>query len=127
VDVIVRNTATALAIMTLGFLVGSRWGVVGVSVAWVILFPLVMGFNFRRSLGVLSLRVRDLLTQLLRPLLASALMYGAVAGLRFLVEGALPPLVQLLLLVVSGAAVYAVATLAMNRDGLVELMRFARR
>jgi O-antigen/teichoic acid export membrane protein len=127
VDVIVRNTATALTIMTLGFLVGSRWGVVGVCLAWVILFPLVMGFNFRRSLGVLSLKVSDLLAELVRPLIASALMYGAVAGMRLLVQGTLPPLVQLLVLVVSGAAVYALVTLATNRDALLELMRLARR
>lgn len=126
IDVVVRNTATAFAVMAVGFAVGSHWGVTGVSLAWLALYPLVMTFNFKRSLAVLTLTRMDILRAMLRPLAAALLMYLMIAAARAALPAHLPTLLRLCALVAVGALTYAVATLAFNRDDLRALLRLAR-
>jgi O-antigen/teichoic acid export membrane protein len=126
VDVVVRNTGQALVVMALGFAVGSHWGVTGVTLAWLLLYPLVMTFNFKRSLGALSLTRTDILRAMAKPLLAALLMYLMVLAGREALPDTLPTLSRLVTLIAVGAITYAVATLAFNREDLRALVRLAR-
>jgi O-antigen/teichoic acid export membrane protein len=126
IDVLVRNTATALAVMALGFGLGSLWGVTGVVLAWLLLYPLVITFNFKRSLAVLALTRTDVLRAMARPFAAALLMYVMVVAGREALPDTLSDAVRLLGLIGVGAITYMVATLAFNRDDLRALMRLAR-
>jgi O-antigen/teichoic acid export membrane protein len=126
VDIVVRNTGQALAVMALGFAVGSHWGVPGVALAWLLLYPLVMTFNFKRSLGALSLTRTDILRAMARPLVAALLMYLMVLAGREALPDGLPALARLVTLIGVGAITYTVATLAFNRADLRDLVRLAR-
>lgn len=127
VGVSLGNTVTILVAMAAGFVVASRWGVVGISLAWVTLYPLVLAFALRRSLDVFSIRLTDILRLVARPFAATVLMYAAVAVLREALQGSMSQAVQLGALVAVGALTYAAATLAFNRPALWELVRVARR
>lgn len=127
VDVSLKNTLTIFVVMSAGFVVASRWGVTGVSLAWVILYPFLLAFALRRSLEVFSLRVTDILRELARPFAATVLMYGVVTALRYAVEGLMSQAEQLAALVAVGVLTYAAATLVFNRPALWELMSLARR
>jgi teichuronic acid exporter len=126
VDVVLRNTGTAFAVMAVGFGVGSLWGVTGVALAWLLLYPIVMAFNFKRSLAVLGLSRADIVQAMARPLAAAVLMYLMVTACREALPAALPTGLQLATLIAVGAASYAAATLSFNRSELLALMRLAR-
>jgi teichuronic acid exporter len=126
IDVVVRNTAYALAVMAAGFGVGSLWGVTGVTLAWLVLYPLVMTFNFKRSLPLLMLTRTDILRAMARPLGAALLMYLMIAAGREALPAGLPEILRLLALIGVGAVTYGVATLAFNRDELRALVKLAR-
>jgi O-antigen/teichoic acid export membrane protein len=125
-DIVVRNSATALTVMATGFCVGSYWGVLGVSLAWLILYPLTMIFNFKRSLAVLSLTRMDILRAMARPFGAAVAMYAMVFSARAALPPGLPQSVQLALLIGVGAVTYAALTVSFNRDELRALVRLAR-
>jgi teichuronic acid exporter len=125
-DIAVRNTAQAMVAMALAFVIGSHWGVIGVSLAWVLMYPPVVALNLRRTLAALSLTRIDILRAMAKPLAAAALMYlMVVAGRETLPEG-LPAVARLALLIGVGVVTYLVATLSFNRDDLRALMRLAR-
>lgn len=126
VDIVVRNTGAAFVVMAIGFCVGSVWGANGVALAWLALYPLVMTFNFRRSLAVLGLRRTDILRAMAKPLAAALLMYLMVVAGREALPPGLPEALRLGLLIAIGAVTYAVATLSFNRDELRALARLAR-
>jgi O-antigen/teichoic acid export membrane protein len=127
VKVSLGNTVTILVAMAAGLVVASRWGILGISVAWVTLYPLVIAFSLRRSLEVFSLRLGEVSRLLARPFAATVLMYAAVAVTREALLGATSQAVQLVVLVAAGALTYTAATLAFNRPALWELVRVARR
>jgi len=113
-------------------LVGSIWltlpyglQAVAAAVAANALFSLVI---FRLALSLIGLGTRDMLHILARPILASLVMWGAIALLR----PALEPMnahvtVRLAILVFSGAAVYTAALHAMSRQYLSDFMEVFRK
>jgi O-antigen/teichoic acid export membrane protein len=125
-DIAVRNMAWALAAMATGFTVGSLWGVNGVAVAWLVAYPLVMTFNFKRSLAVLTLTRTDVLRAMAKPFVAALLMYLMVAAGREALPAQWPEALRLAMLIGVGAITYLVATMTFNRDELRALMRLAR-
>jgi O-antigen/teichoic acid export membrane protein len=125
-DIVVRNNATALAVMAAGFLVGSHWGALGVALAWVILYPLTMVVNFKRSLSALALTRTDVLRALARPVVAAVVMYVIVATARASLPAQLPDAIRLMLLVLAGIVAYSTWTACFNRTQLREVVRLAR-
>jgi O-antigen/teichoic acid export membrane protein len=125
-DLLFYNSLVAAILMPVAFFVGIHWGLEGLSLAWVIVTPLVFFENMRRTLPPLGLRMIDLWKALAPSGTAAAAMYAAVAGARWLLPSSLSPLPTLGLLVATGAAVYALGSVAFNRQGSREVVRLLR-
>lgn len=106
-DLHLRNVLTACLWVPLGFIVGSRWGILGVSLGWVAVFPWVFVLNLRRVAKVLEIRTRALLREMEAPFLAAMGMFLVVMGLRWALFASWALPVRMLLLVLGGGLAYA--------------------
>jgi O-antigen/teichoic acid export membrane protein len=125
--VVLRNALTACLVMPVLFWVGTHWGLVGLSSAWLVGFPLVYVINLRRMLPLVGLRLTDVLAATALPATAALAMYGCVTAARAALPSGLPTPAVLALLVASGVIGYAIATFAANRKGLREALGLFRR
>ncbi len=115
-----RTSLAGAILLPLAFLVGIRWGVVGMSAAWLAGYPLLVAISSVWVLPVLHVSPRALLRALAPPALAGIAMVVCVR----LVEGALPALPDVLrlgALVSTGGAVYGLWLMVFARDRLFEL------
>jgi O-antigen/teichoic acid export membrane protein len=121
----VVNAGTSAIILPLAFLVGAYWGVDGLAFAWVIAIPFVSLFRLPRMLGIIQIRLSDLVACLRAPVVAGAVMYAAVS-LGRLPCGTLIPAVRLALLIAVGAAAYVGAVLLLDRRIVPDVLRIVR-
>jgi teichuronic acid exporter len=111
----VRVMLVALVVMPAAFLVGSRWGVIGLAAAWLFGFPLVFAFAMSQLSRAIGESVAKLLEALAPATMASALMLAAVMASRDLLAGVLHGWWGLVVLVAIGVAVYSLLMLTVYR------------
>jgi teichuronic acid exporter len=93
--------------MPVGFLVGAHWGPVGLSVAWLVVYPCVFLFSVVHVSALVGTRATDLLRPLRDPACACLLMCATVLAARsFLGGGRDVDTIRLVELVLVGAAAY---------------------
>lgn len=119
------NNLIALAVMPVAFLIGLQWGVLGLSLAWVVAYPLVWYAMLCRTLRVLGVRQAAFFQCVLTPLGASAAMLGAIVAISPLLDG-LPIYARLLAHVVVGVAVYGLLVVVFFRERLREAIALVR-
>ncbi len=119
-DVSFRITCTTAVAMCSAFLVGTQFGLIGLTLAWLMVFPALFLFNLLRSCEHMDLAAKDIVSSLARPALASGLMYAAVAATRQLLPWS-APVGNLLILIAGGAVSYLIFTFAVNREGIAEV------
>ena len=118
-DVSLRNTLFAAIVMPVAFYVGARFDLLGLALAWVVVFPLVFMLNLARSLRFLKLQLRQIAMTIMPPAAISAAMYVTVTVARFALDNA--PATRLPILVFVGVIVYGILSLTFNRDGIREI------
>lgn len=116
-DISVKNLISACLIMPTAFFVGSKWGVEGLCMAWLIGFPLVFLGNLRRALPAIGLTVGDVVRAMAWPALASMMMYGSVVFVSRVLLMQTHDAEKLALMVLIGAIVYGGLAITTNRDG----------
>ena len=126
-DVALRNLAISAVIMPIAFVIGSSWGLLGLSAAWVIVYPLMVLQNIHASVKVIGLSTKAFLSAVARPSIAAAIVFVAVAAARLLLPVILPEWARLVFLIGWGAMIYAIASWLMNRQGIVEILDLVRR
>ena len=114
-------TIVPAILMPAAFFIGSFWGLLGVSLAWVIGFPFAFFLNLRIVLRVIGGSMKDLFFSLWKPVLFSSIMYGAVIMAKKIGEGYPAPLLMLIVFIVVGASVYVAATLSLGRKEFQEI------
>lgn len=122
----VRNGAAGAAIMTAAFLIGVRWGAMGLAWAWLAAYPVYLAVASRRALPIIGVRASAIAGAASRPVAASLSMALVVT----LADGMLPPLSpvpRLATLVALGAASYAAALMAIARPLMDEVVALIRR
>ena len=127
--VVFMNVLTACLVMPAAFLIGAEWGLLGLCIAWVLGFPLVLIVNLWRMLPLVALRLRDVLSALAPAALTSAGMYAAVSIARYLAADGLGAPLLMALLIGVGAASYAALVWTVNRtavDEIAELLGLER-
>lgn len=122
-----RYHATFLGVFAVAMLVGSRWELLGLSLAWVVALPVVLAVSLGRSLGILGLAWRDVAAVVVRPLAAAATMALCVHVVRYGGSGSLSQVGVLGTGIVTGVAAYVIASLAINRPGVRQALSFGRR
>ena len=120
-----RTAMIGAAIMPLAFLVGIRWGAIGLAWAWIAGMPVLLLATAAMSLPLIGLGWRGL-GRAVAPAIGAAI---AMAAIVVTVDLALPPLVataRLALLAGIGALAYAAFLFIFARptlDGVVSLLR----
>jgi O-antigen/teichoic acid export membrane protein len=118
-------TAVGMLIFPPAFLIGCRWGILGVGSAWLAGYPVVFGVSALIAAWRGGLDVKMLLLAPLRPMLAGAVMLFAVAALRPALPQEFPEITRFALLVAAGAATYATIMLLAFRDHVEEILRLS--
>jgi O-antigen/teichoic acid export membrane protein len=126
-DLSVSNLAVAMVAMPIAFLVGTRWGVIGVAVAWAAAFPAILAIMLYRSKAVLGITATQFIAAMGPAALASGLMYAGVLLMKNAIPADMPVVLRLAAFVTTGAAVYAAVVWLRYRDLCGEVLALVRR
>jgi O-antigen/teichoic acid export membrane protein len=126
-DISVGNLGVAMILMPFAFLIGTRWGILGVSAAWVVAFPIIFAIMFYRSREVLNIEIGEFVQAMRIPCLASGVMYIVVVSVRHALPESLPAVADLGALVAIGAGTYSVLVWTYMRETCHEVMALTRR
>lgn len=115
-DIGIRNLLTLISLKLPAILVGTHWGLAGVSVGLAGAVLLALVINLRRSLAVIDQNLSKLLVTLAPSAFSAAVMYAVVMVAKTFVLVDASAIWRLAILIVTGAATYLVMTLTFNRD-----------
>jgi teichuronic acid exporter len=121
VDVALWTTIIGACIAPPIYLYASRFGLLGLSAAWLVTTPILFMLNMFRALPIVGLSLRGVAREIWRPVVVSALMLGAVSLLRQALGGQLEVLI-LIQLVIAGAVVYLGGSWLLNRSASTEAL-----
>ena len=119
------NVITASLALPLGFLIGCHWGIIGVSIAWGTIFPIVFIFNLSRTVRILKIAVRDVIREMVIPVVAAIAMYISVSIIKLFIPE-FDYMVSLTLSVVVGVVIYGATVITLDRDGCLEVFGMMR-
>ena len=122
----VRNGATGAVLLTIAYLVGIQWGVMGLAASWLVAYPLYLGISLDRSLPVIGVSPRAMYDAIISPLLAAFGMGAMVLMIDALLPP-MPPIVRLMILVAAGGAIYVGWIRTFSRSLIAELVAIVRR
>ncbi|HTG38551.1 lipopolysaccharide biosynthesis protein [Sphingomonas sp.] len=121
-----RIGAAGGVMLPLAFLIGIRFGVMGLAWAWVAVWPLYLAFTASRSLDQVGSSAAAMLRAIAPPVLAGLAMAAITLGVDLLLP-AMPALPRLTILVATGALAYGGWLILFARETLWEVIAFARR
>jgi PST family polysaccharide transporter len=110
-----KNSLLTVCVLPLGFYAASRWGIVGVARAWVVLAPLLFLPLFRTTCQRIDMKPTQYLGALWPATSGCLVMAGVVAALNRFVVAGLPSILLLVAKIVVGAIVYVAAILLLHR------------
>jgi teichuronic acid exporter len=125
-DIGLRNQATFTLLIPAGILIGTLWGMIGVCIGLTIASLLALLINFRRSLGLLELKPQALLGVVLPAMTAGICMYAAVWLAKSLVFADTTAPWRLCAAILTGAVVYSVMTVLINRGAIRQCLSLVR-
>jgi len=100
-----------------------NWGLLGVCLVWVLVWPVVFILNMLNFMKVIQIRARDIFKAMSRPLVIGLIMGLAVNGMEVLILDSLSIHLRLLLQIAIGVIVYTSLSYVFNRDNFVEVYR----
>ena len=119
-------TIGSSVLIVLSFVLGLRWGILGVTASYAIMSLLLTYPTFAIPFRLIGLTVGDLTRVLWRPAACSLAMYAALAAAMMFWPRTLPNWVTLSLLVPLGAAIYFACSWAINRTLLLDVLSILR-
>lgn len=126
-DVVLRNIIWACAMFSIAFFVGANWwGLLGLSMAWLVVAPLVFLQAMVRGLPVIGLRLGQLGAAIVPAGGAALVMYGAITATRSWLLTGQGSGVRLCFLIAVGAIAYSVTSIVLNRKGSQEVLDMLR-
>lgn len=122
----VGNGAFGALVLSSGFLIAVQWGATGLATAWILAYPIYLGFSLWRSLPVIGTDLRRIARAVSPALCAAIAMALGVT----VVATLLPPLPnwpELAILVATGAVVYVGWLLVFSRSAVRALIAVVRK
>lgn len=119
------NAAAGALLMPVVFLAGAQWGIIGIAWAWMVAYPLLLGFAAVRSLPIIGIRSIDLLRAVAPPVLAAAAMAAAVMLVDRMLP-AMPQILRLAVLVATGGPIYCLWLFLFARETVRDLIALVR-
>ena len=120
-DIGLSNALLGCIVMPIAFFVGAQWGIRGVSLAWLIVYPVVLAINMRRMVAAIGVRLRDVMLRLRPTLLCAVGMYLAIAGTRLLTKTLGGQFTALVIEIAVGGLTYIALTLLLNPGAVSDL------
>lgn len=117
----------ALLVMPIAFIVGARWGVTGIAMAWLVAYPVVVIPMATITFRQVHLNWGDYLRVLVPATNAVIVMSIAVFATRAALAEATPRFIALLAEVAAGAVAYVATLWLLHRERLLRYIRVARR
>jgi O-antigen/teichoic acid export membrane protein len=116
-DLARRANTFAAVVLPLCFVLGTRWGIVGVAAGWVVGYPLtVMAFTFPYTFRLLELSARRYLRALWPAVSGTLVMAVAAAASRVLLFESVRPMPRLFAVASVGAVTYCALALTVHRS-----------
>jgi teichuronic acid exporter len=126
-DIVLRNAVWASLIAPPAFLIGvNGWGLLGLSLSWLVVSPTVFLQAVMRGLPTLGLRLGQLATAMMPAAGAGLIMYGAVAVTRHILAAGQVGVLRLCGLIAVGALAYCAVSFGLNRKGTREVLEMMR-
>ncbi len=125
-DISLFTSIPPLVLMPMAFYFGTFWGLLGVSLAWMITFPLVFCINLSFVVRVLGIRFLDVLGAMQLPLIAGFSMYLSLYIVKSVFFYDAFIITRMLIYVFFGALIYSLTTLLINRKGLREVVNLLK-
>ena len=119
------NVINASLTLPLGFLVGCHWGIIGVSIVWSTIFPIVFIFNLSRTARILKITVRDVIREMASPVVAAIAMYISVSLIKLFIPE-FDYTVSLTASVIVGVVIYGAMVITLDKDGCLEVLGMMR-
>ena len=123
-EISMQNVILGTVCMVPAFYIGSYWGILGIAMAWLLAYPVVLLLNAQRMLKVLDLALPAMGPAVLRSTGCGAVMYLSVTAARLALIDSVDKRVQLVAEVVVGALAYLGMTWTINRAALQGLFKF---
>lgn len=114
-------------VMPICFVVGSKWGPVGIAAVWVTVFPLTRIPVLTRVVPSIGLSAIEYLKSFWPATSGSLAMAVAVVALRMALPASIPLVASVALQVALGAGVYFFVILGFHRDRVEVLIQLAKR
>lgn len=126
-DVNVRAILVGCFIMPLAFYLGSFWGLLGVSLSWLIAYPVYFLIAMKISLATIGMKISTYVKQFMLPAIFCLIMYISV----FLAREFLCPLIdneilELVTLILVGAVTYTALVMSFHREAINQLYSMVR-
>lgn len=118
---ILRYTLICLAILPVGFVIGSRYGLIGVCLAWVGIYPFVAAYWFRLSRPIIGYRWAELVRALTPAAVCGAAMTLVLLVLRPATAALGVSAWRLALLVAAGGLTYGTLLLTIYRSRVLDI------
>ena len=122
VDIAVVTTLFGTMLAAVLFYFGARYGIIGLSVAWAVLSPIMVVVNLYRALPNLGVSIVDFFADMSRPVFAALVMAAGVVAMSGLLNG-MSAALRLVVDVLSGAIFYLAVTLLLNRRHALESLQ----
>ncbi len=120
-DINLLNEVVAVLLMSISFYLGTYWGVLGVSLVWLFIFPVVFTVNLSTIVKTLNIESLDVLRAIQKPVLSGLIMCLGVNMMRHTPCNDFPLTLKMIVFIVAGSIVYSLATITINRIGLKEI------
>jgi PST family polysaccharide transporter len=121
-----NNTFMTVLVLPFGFYVGSMWGIGGVALAWLILYPVLVAPLLVRMFQMIGLSFRSYAGSLWPAVSSCVIMAGFVTLVdRAFAEGA-PSYLSLIAKIMVGGATYALSLLLFHRRRVLVLRSMLR-
>jgi O-antigen/teichoic acid export membrane protein len=125
-DTSVINLLMAVIVMPAAFLVGTLWGIIGVSIAWAIAYPVVFTVMLARSVPLIGISIKQSVMAAAMPALVSIVMYITVIVSKS-VMSVEADVVRLIVSITIGASIYTMLSHYLCRQGFREVFELVRR
>jgi len=116
------NMLITVSIMVSAFYVGAHWGVIGLTMSWVIAYPVVFVIITLRSLNALNLHWLKVANEILFPIMASITMLLFLGLGRYFFSD-INDIVMLSLLVILGMLIYLFLIIVFKRNTYIEVFQ----
>jgi O-antigen/teichoic acid export membrane protein len=108
------------------FVIGLRWGIVGVAIAYAVVTGIFIYPNLAIAYQLINLSIWDLGKSIYRPFLSSLVMLFVVLGSKYVLTPGLSNGQLLAILVPVGIISYLLISWWLNREQMTEILRLAR-